>query len=113
MPVLRSDGTYTVKAVWGASPTKTVNGYALSVTRDGQKFDPSTSVTQAAADYNRIPAGTFGLKVAAKDENGTQSEGIEKVITLPASGVGLLGILAASGFGAGQRAFKRRKKVVG
>ncbi len=111
----RADGTYTVVASWGASPDSKniLSAYILSTTKNGEPFGETMVLAknQKVTKYDGITPGIFGVKVASKDEKGNESVGIQKVITLPESGVGLLGIVTISGFIAGRR-LKRRKNML-
>ncbi len=108
----RSDGTYTVVASWGASPNSkgTLSAYVLSSTRNGEASGDNIVLAsnQTVTKYDGIAPGIFGVKVVSKDERGNESMGIQKVITLPESGIGLLGIITLSGFVAGKRVRKKR-----
>ena len=111
----RSDGTYTVVASWGASPNSkgTLSAYVLSSTRNGEAHGENIVLAsnQTVTKYDGIAPGIFGVKVISKDDRGNESMGIQKVITLPESGMGLLGIISASGFLAGRRMKKKRRTM--
>ncbi len=112
----RKDGTYNVIAMWGASADSrhTLNSYVLSVSGNGETFEKNAVVAmnQTSVQYSHVLPGIFGVKVVARDAEGHESGGIQKVITLPQSGIGLLGITAVSGLIAGRRT-QRKRKVVG
>ena len=114
-PIRRSDGTYNVIAQWIASadPQRLIAAYSLFTSTNGIQYGRNASVpnSETTIQYTRIPAGLFGVKVAAKDIYGKESQGVQKVINLPNSGLGLLGIMAVSGLAAGSRT-RRRKTVV-
>lgn len=109
----RSDGTYTVVASWGASPNSkgTLSAYVLSSTRNGEAHGGNIVLAsnQTVTKYDAVAPGIFGVKVVSKDDRGNESMGIQKVITLPESGMGLLGIITASGFVAGKRVRRKRR----
>ncbi len=109
----RADGTYTVVAEWGASADSrhTLTSYSLATTKDGAMLNPNLVVAsnRTSVKYDSVPAGVFGVKVSSKDEKGNESVGIQKVITLPNSGVGLLGIATVSGLITGRKKLRRRK----
>ncbi len=109
----RSDGTYTVVATWGASPNSkgTLSAYVLSSTRNGEAHGENIVLAsnQTVTKYEGIAPGIFGVKVVSKDDRGNESMGIQKVITLPESGMGLLGIITLSGFVAGKRVGRKRR----
>lgn len=108
----RADGTYTVVASWGASADSahTLSSYVVYTTQNGQEFNQNLllAANKTMAKYDAIPAGVFGVKIASRDEQGHESVGIQKVITLPQSGIGLMGIATLSGLMTGRR--MRRKK---
>ncbi len=114
-PIRRSDGTYNVIAQWIASadPQRLIAAYSLFTSTNGIQYGRNASVpnSETTIQYTRIPPGLFGVKVAAKDIYGKESQGVQKVINLPNSGLGLLGIMAVSGLAAGSRT-RRRKTVV-
>lgn len=111
----RTDGTYTVVASWGASPDSKniLSSYILSSTKNGEPFGETMVLAkdQRVTKYDGITPGIFGVKVASKDDKGNESAGIQKVITLPESGVGLLGMITVSGLIAGRR-LKRKKNML-
>ncbi len=111
--VLRTDGTYNVFAEWLRNPARDDirNAYMVYTSRDGKRFSTADSmgIMENSAEYKGIAPGLFGVKVTAKDAEGNESAGIQRVINLPESGLGLLGIMAISGFVAGGRI--RRKKT--
>lgn len=107
--VPRKDGTYDVTARWGGSVgTET---YGLYTAKDGSQysFDSARSAALVSAHYNRVAPGTLGLRVTSRNAFG-ESTGVEKVIVLPATGLGLFGIAAVAGAVAGRRI--RRKKCL-
>lgn len=114
--VRQRNGFFGVLARWAGSidSRRTLESYILYTSNDGARFDRNSVVGRAetSVQFNRIPPGTFGLRVASRDARGNESAGIQKVIVLPASGIGLLGLLTASGVLAGQR-LRRRKKASG
>lgn len=105
--VLRKDGTYNVIAHWVASPNAA--SYSLYTSKNGSPYSWNSAVhNETTVQYSGIAPGQFGIKVASRTNN-VESSGIDKVIDLPASGIGLLGIAAVAGAGAVGR---RKKKVV-
>jgi hypothetical protein len=112
-PVLRPDGTYTVTAEWRGSPdtARDLNGYAVATSRDGYTFAPNatTDADNTTVRYTRVQPGTFGVRVSAIDTSGNRSSGVDKVITLPQSGLGLVGIALASGAAAAHNMRRKRK----
>ncbi|MFA5799627.1 MAG: hypothetical protein WC840_01565 [Candidatus Peribacteraceae bacterium] len=114
--VRQRSGLFSVLARWAGSidSRRTLESYVLYTSNDGARFDRNSVVgrTETSVQFNRIPPGTFGLRVASRDARGNESAGIQKVIVLPASGIGLLGLLTASGMLAGQR-LRRRKETSG
>jgi hypothetical protein len=113
-PVLRSDGTYNVTAEWRGSPdtARDLQGYMVAISQDGSSYVPSstTDANQRSVQYSRLEPGIFGVRVSAFDRAGNRSAGIQDVVTLPESGLGLLGIAAVSGVAATRRL--RRKRTV-
>ncbi len=113
-PVLRSDGTYNVTAEWRGSPdtARDLQGYMVAISQDGSSYVPSstTDANQRSVQYSRLEPGIFGVRVSAFDRAGNRSTGIQNVVTLPESGLGLLGIAAVSGVAAARRL--RRKRTV-
>jgi len=111
--VRQRNGLFSVLARWAGSidSRRTLESYVLYTSNDGARFDRNSVVGRAetSVQFNRIPPGTFGLRVASRDARGNESAGIQKVIVLPASGIGLLGLLSASGILAGQRLHRRKK----
>lgn len=111
--VLRSDGTYNVTAQWRGSPdtARDLNGYAIATTTNGYSFTPSstTDANQTSVRYTRVSPGTFGVRVSAFDQVGNRSAGIDKVVTLPQSGLGLLGVMAVSGIAAARGVRRKRQ----
>lgn len=111
-PVLRSDGTYNVVAEWRGSPNLAgdLQGYFVSISQDGSAYVPSstTAANRTSVRYDRLQPGIFGVRVSAFDQAGNRSGGIEDVITLPESGLGLLGIAAVSGIAAARRVRRKR-----
>jgi hypothetical protein len=105
----RSDGNYNVLAEWGAA--QGAESYSLYTSKKNATYIWSSMVgqDQTKVQFSRIPPGRFGVKVASKNAAG-ESTGIEKVIDLPASGAGFLGIAAAAGALAARR-MKRRKSA--
>ena len=112
-PMRLNDGRYNVIARWmGSADTKrTLDSYLLFTGQNGNAyaFDSAVAKDLTSVQYSRVSPGTFAVKVAARDASGNQSQGIDRVITLPASGLGLFGILAASGAAAGQRLRRKRE----
>ncbi len=106
--VLRKDGTYNVVARWTASPNAAM--YSLYASKNGSPYSWNSAVdnSETSVQYSGITPGKFGIKVASRTNN-VESSGIDKVIDLPTSGIGLLGIAAVAGAGAVGR---RKKKVV-
>lgn len=113
-PVLRPDGTYNVTAEWRGSPdsARDLQGYMVAISQDGSSYVPSstTDANQTSVRYSRLQPGIFGVRVSAFDRTGNRSAGIQDVVTLPESGLGLLGIAAVSGVAAARR--MRRKRTV-
>lgn len=109
--VLRNDGTYNVIARWSPSPDAAT--YSLYTSKNYGPYAWNSAVEQSktSVQYSGVMPGTFGVKVASVRAN-VESPGIEKVITLPASGIGILGIAAVAGAGAARRMQRRKKKVV-
>lgn len=105
---LRKDGTYNVIARWTGSPNAAM--YSLYTSKNGSPYSWNSAVgkNETSVQYSGVTPGTFGVKVASRMNN-AESGGIDKVIDLPATGAGLLGIAAIAGAGAVR---KRRKKVV-
>jgi len=97
----QKNGLFNVVVRWIGSVDSrhTLNAYGLYTTHDGVTFEPNSSVgpQNTSVQFSRLPAGIFGVRVTAKDAQGNESPGIQKVVVLPASGIGLFGILAASG----------------
>ncbi len=112
--VLRTDGTYNVVAQWRGSPdtARDLNGYAIATTNNGYAFTPSSTIDadQTSVQYTRISPGTFGVRVSAFDQAGNRSAGIDKIITLPQSGIGLIGVMAVSGIAAA-RGIRRKRQA--
>ncbi len=108
--VVRKDGTYNVTAHWIGSPDATEYSLYTSKNRSPYAWNSVVGHDQTTVQYSRVSPGIFGLKVASRGNN-QESAGIEKTITLPETGAGLLGIAAIAGLGAGRR-IQRRKKVV-
>lgn len=106
--VLRKDGTYNVIARWTASPNAA--NYSLYTSKNGSPYSWNSAVgnSETTVQYSGITPGKFGIKVASRTNN-VESSGIDKVIDLPATGIGLLGVAAVAGAGAVGR---RKKKVV-
>lgn len=104
---LRSDGTYNVIARW--SPSANADSYSLYTSKNGSPYSWNSAVQKndTTIQYSGIAPGTFGVRVAARARN-LESPGIEKVITLPASGLGIVGIAAVAGAGAVSRRKKRK-----
>lgn len=100
------DGTYTVYARW--MPQGNPSAFVLSTTNDGQRFANASIVgaEETSVRYSRIRPGTFGVRVAAQERDGALSPGISKVIDLPSTGIGLIGLAGA----AGALAARRRKR---
>ncbi len=108
----RNDGTYNVLAAWTQAPG--ARGYTLYTSTDGKQYARNFAVadTQTSVKYERIPPGTFGLRVTAADATGRESSpGVERVINLPASGIGFLGLMLTAGAAAGRK-LRRKKKTV-
>lgn len=108
----RNDGTYNVLAAWTQAPG--ARGYTLYTSTDGKQYARNFAVadTQTSVKYERIPPGTFGLRVNSTDAAGNESSpGVERVITLPASGIGFLGLMLTAGAAAGRK-MRRKKKTV-
>ncbi len=108
----RADGTYNVLAAWTQAPG--ARGYNLYTSTDGSQFARNFAVadTQTSVKYERIPAGTFGLRVNTTDAAGNESApGVQRVINLPASGIGFLGLMLTAGAAAGHK-MRRKKKTV-
>lgn len=108
----RNDGTYNVLAAWTQAPG--AKGYTLYTSTDGKQYTRNFTVadTQTSVKYERIPAGTFGLRVITADARGGESSpGVERVINLPASGLGFLGLMLTAGAAAGRR-MRRKKETV-
>jgi hypothetical protein len=114
-PIRQKNGLYNVIASWAGSvdSKRILAAYGLYTSTDGSRFDWNSVVdpNQTSVQFSRVRPGTFGLRVTAKDAKGNESRGISQVIVLPASGVGFLGIIIASGAYAG-RSLKRRKRSV-
>lgn len=104
---LRSDGTYNVIARWSPSPN--AESYSLYTSRNGSPYSWNSAVQKndTTIQYSGIAPGTFGVRVTARARN-LESPGIDKVITLPASGLGIVGIAAVAGAGAVSRRKKRK-----
>ena len=110
--VKRKDGTYNIVATWDEAPGKP-SAYVLYTSEDGTRFVRSSTLdgTELSATYEKIVGGgQFGLKVTAQGEDGKESKGKIRVIDLPASGLGVLGLLGASGALAAAKT-RRRKKL--
>jgi len=106
--VLRKDGSYNVIARWIGSPN--AENYSLYTSKNGSPYSWNSAVgnSETTVQYSGITPGKFGIKVASRTNN-VESSGIDKVIDLPATGIGLLGVAAVAGAGAVGR---RKKKVV-
>ncbi len=109
--ILRKDGTYNVIANW--APSVDAEQYSLSTSENGNPYTRNSLVSREKThvEYSNIAPGTFGVKVASRTNN-MESSGIEKVIVLPASGLGLLGIIAIAGAEAGRRVRRRKMQMV-
>jgi hypothetical protein len=111
-PMHLANGNYNVLARWGASPDSkgTLDSYGLYTSANGSPFawNAATGKMETSVEYRNLAPGTFGLKVTAKDAQGNESAGIQRSVTLPASGIGLIGIAALSGAAAGARTRKRK-----
>jgi hypothetical protein len=107
---LRKDGTYNVTARWNPSPNADM--YSLYTSKNGSAYSWNSAVgkSDTTVQYSRITPGVFGVKVASRT-SAAESAGIDKVINLPSSGIGLLGVAAVAGAGAASR-MRRKKKVV-
>jgi|GEM_PF-1348145 hypothetical protein len=110
------NGFYNVVARWQGSPDtqKTLASYGLYTSPDGMNFVSNSLAdkSETSVRFNDVSPGIFGLRVTARNTTGNESLGIQQVITLPASGLGLFGILTASGFVAGRR-IRRKKSTAG
>lgn len=109
---LRKDGMYDVTAEWAPAPNAA--GYTLYTSRDAAEYTWNSTTLSAdhSAQYRKLTSGLFGVRVRARDAEENESKGIERVITLPASGLGILGIMIASGIGTAHQAMRKRKKTV-
>lgn len=108
----RKDGTYNVTARWGAD--RGTETYGLYTSGDGKQYEWNSqrSAAETSANYSRIAPGTFGVRVTSRNVMG-ESSGIEKVIVLPASGLGFFGIAAIAGAAAGRRIRRKKEDMVG
>jgi hypothetical protein len=105
----RKDGTYDIAASWLA--TGNAQGFVLYTTLDGTNFVRSSMVgpTDTTVQYTRVRGGTnFGIKVTAQSADGRESLGVARVVTLPNSGIGILGIAGAAGALAARRTRKKK-----
>ncbi len=107
----RKDGTYDVIARWNGVPS--AQNYGLYTAVNGQPYAWNGQVgpEQTTVQYSRVKPGSFALRVTARTGQGQESRGIERSIPLPATGIGLIGVMAAAGAAAGVR-MRRRKQAV-
>lgn len=107
----RKDGTYDVVATW--NPIPGVQNYGLYTAVNGQPFAWNSQVGagDTSVQYRRVQPGTFALRVTGRTPQGQETTGVERGVNLPASGIGLIGVMAAAGAAAGAR-MRRRKQTV-
>lgn len=107
----RKDGTYDITARW--NPANGVDGYGVYTSINGANYALSGVVPagQTSVMYRNVKGEDFSLKLTSKNNQGTESRGIERSIKLPSTGLGLLGIMGAAGAAAGMRVRRRRKAV--
>ena len=109
--VLRKDGNYNITARWNPSPDAAQYALYTSKNNDAYAWNSVVQGGETTVQYSRVSPGSFGVRVASRTDNG-ESAGVEKVITLPATGIGLLGIAAVAGLGAGRRLQRKKKEMV-
>lgn len=107
----RKDGTYDVVARWIGAPG--VQNYGLYTAVNGQPYTWNSQVgpDQTTVQYSHVRPGNFALRVTSRTGQGQESRGVERALDLPASGIGVIGIMAAAGAAAGLR-LRRRKFAV-
>jgi hypothetical protein len=111
-PIRQKGGWYNVLARWAGSPNThgTLDSYGIytAIGPTAYAWTGTASKTDTITQFTGIrPGSTFSVRLTARDAQGRESNGIERAVSLPGSGAGMLGIAAVSGFLAAKR---RRKK---
>ncbi len=109
---LLPNGSYRVTAQWdGSADTQNdLSHYALGSTVNGTDSpEARNEKNELSRQYDNLPPGMFGVMVKAVDLVGNASAGISRSIALPDTGVGILGLMTASGMIAGFRALRKKR----